>query len=384
MWLDEHDAKQLLNRYGVSSPYGDVARDPREAVVIATAIGAPAYVKALVTGKDRAARGGVQRIEDAASAGRAFLDVTRALGASEARVEAASEVREQWFLAVGLLPGDDGPSLLFSEHGGTGVEERRHGLARVGIDIALGLQPFHSRQLAGIAKLPAAERPLLQQVVTSCYEILVHCDATLVEINPLAITADGALALDAHLIVDDYALFRQEEFRATRSSLREASGLSAEMRRDGIDFISFGGTIGIIGLGAGLTMHLADWIVDVGGTPAFFFDATVAAVRDWAPMFAGETPNQFASVLARGLSRVSTHTDALLVNFTSGGTPVDALVKGLVIALEAVHWTRPLIVHVAGNSQEAAARLLRQAGIEPFAKLGDAVRAAVEAAGGVP
>jgi succinyl-CoA synthetase beta subunit len=383
MWLDEHDAKQLLSRYGVSSPDGDVARDPAEAVAIATAIGRPAYVKALISGKDRAARGGVQRIEGPASADRAFNEVTGALGATAARVEAACEVRKEWFVAVGLLPGDDRPSLLFSEHGGMGVEERRGGVARIEVDIALGLQPFHSRQLAATAKLASAERPLLQQVATSCYEVLVDCDATLVEINPLAITAGGVLALDAHVVVDDYALFRHEEFWTTRSGRRESGGLSAELRRDGIEFIPFGGTIGIIGLGAGLTMHLADWIVDVGGTPAFFFDATAAAVRDWAPMFAGETPNQFASALARGLSRVGGQTDALLVNFTSGGTPVDALVKGLFLALEAVHWTRPLIVHVAGNRQEAAARLLRQAGIEPFARLGDAVRAAVRAAGEV-
>lgn len=382
MWLDEHDAKQLLAQFGVPSPPGDVARDPAEAASIARAIGGPAYVKALVAGKDRAARGGVKRVDDPQDAGRAFLEVTSALAATEARVEAACEVRQEWFLGVGILPGDPGPSVIFSAEGGSGIEQRAPAFSKVAVDIALGLQPFHSRRLAGLAALPSEQRAALQQMVASCYELLIASDATLVEINPLAVTPAGIVAIDAHVTIDDYAMFRQVALGASRSASREAGGISAELRRDGIEYIPIGGNIGIVGLGAGLTMHLADWIVDCGGSPAFFFDATAAAVRDWAAMFSGQTPRNFAAVLKNGLARVRGDIAVLLVNFTSGGTPVDALVKAMLLAVRELHWEIPLVVHVAGNSQVAAAQLLRSSGVEPFPRLGDAVRAAVQASGG--
>jgi succinyl-CoA synthetase beta subunit len=176
-------------------------------------------------------------------------------------------------------------------------------------------------------------------------------------------------------------MFRQVTLGASRSASRGAVGVSAELRRDGIEYIQIGGNIGIIGLGAGLTMHLADWIVDCGGSPAFFFDATAAAVRDWAAMFSGQTPHDFAAALKNGLAQVRGDITVLLVNFTSGGTPVDALVKGMLLALRELHWDIPLVVHVAGNSQAAAAQLLRHNGVEPSPRLGDAVRAAVLVSG---
>jgi succinyl-CoA synthetase beta subunit len=124
-------------------------------------------------------------------------------------------------------------------------------------------------------------------------------------------------------------------------------------------------------------MHLADWITEAGGTPAFFFDATTAAVRDWPAIFEGNVPRAFAHALSHGLGLVGSNADVLLVNFTSGGTPVDGLCRGLLQAMSLPEWTVPVVVHVGGNQYLAARSLLRDSAIEAAPTLGDAVRDAV-------
>src|SRR5665213_2861154 len=178
---------------------------------------------------------------------------------------------------------------------------------------------------------------------------------------------------------------RSSGTRSTRHSVRrrDANSLAARLRANGIEFVPLNGRIGIVGLGAGLTMHIADWISASGGSPAFFFDATAAAVRDWRRMFEGHMPEDFASALTRGLMAVDDRMGVLMVNFTSGGTPVDALAKGLLVAVRDSGWRGPLITHVAGNRQEQAEAVLRDAGLSPAGTLGEAVRAAVAAERGL-
>ena len=229
------------------------------------------------------------------------------------------------------------------------------------------------------ADVPREHRDTLEETLLRAYGLLKSADATLVEINPLGLTRGKAVALDAHVILDDYAFFRHKEHATLRSSRREATSLSARLRADGIEFVPLSGRIGIVGLGAGLTMHIADWLSASGGSPAFFFDATAAAVRDWRRMFEGHMPEDFAAALTRGLTAVNDRMDVLMVNFTSGGTPVDALAKSLLLAVRDSGWRGPLITHVAGNRQQQADAVLRDAGLSPSGTLGEAVRAAVNA-----
>jgi len=379
VWLDEHDSKRMLARAGIESPSGMLVKSRSQARAAATRLGGPAYVKGLISGKGRSAKGGIVRIARAAEAPDAFQAVTVALNTREARVEAAVRPDLECYVAIGVLPGDDRASIMLATSGGSGVEERETDVSSIGIDPAAGIQRFHCRTVMQAAGVPREHRNALEETLLRAYGLLKSADATLVEINPLGLTRGNAVALDAHVILDDYAFFRHTEHATLRSSRRDATSLSARLRADGIEFVPLSGRIGIVGLGAGLTMHIADWISASGGSPAFFFDATAAAVRDWRRMFEGHMPEDFAAALTRGLLAVNDRMDVLMVNFTSGGTPVDALAKGLLVAVGESRWRGPLITHVAGNRQQQADAVLRAAGLSPAGTLGEAVRAAVKA-----
>jgi succinyl-CoA synthetase beta subunit len=374
--LDEQASKTLLETYEITCPAGTAVASARGAADAAKSLGAPLYVKALTTETSRAARGGVKmvtRVEDAADA---FTAVTEAVSATRARIEKAVVADEWWYVAILLPTGSDAFELLVSAQGGSGIESRSEGLARVCIDPTIGLRGYHCRRASDQAGLSHSRAEQLLPLVASCYQIMRERDLDLIELNPVAVTANGLVAVDARISADDYALFRQSELAKLGAQAQDRS-VAAELRDLGVEYVPLGGRIGIVGLGAGLSMHLADWITASGGTPAFFFDATTAAVRDWPSIFAGRVPKDFAHALAHGISSVTADTEVLLVNFTSGGTPVDGLCRGLLEARSQLERVIPMVVHVGGNRNEEARSLLRSAGIEAAPTLGDAVRQAV-------
>jgi succinyl-CoA synthetase beta subunit len=378
---DEEDSKGLLRDIGVPAPQGRLVRSAAEATAVADELGGGVYVKALSAGTSRAARGGIRFAESAQDAAEAFEAVTTALDVGEARVEAAQQIDLELYLSVGFVQGGSQPELLFSREGGSGIEGRAASVHRVQVDPLVGLRPFHVRQLLSEAGLSLADyTDVIEPVVRACYDLVIEGDALLVELNPLAVVGGEAVALDARITLDDYAVFRHPEWQRLRASERKDASVEGELAALGIAYVPLDGDIGVVGLGAGLTMQLADWITNEGGRPAFFFDATTAAVRDHASLFAGETAAGFTEALRAGLGRVAADTDVLLVNFTSGGTPVNGLSAGLLSALADLQWSGDLVVHVAGNRQEAARSFLRENGVEPQPSLGAAVRIAVKKA----
>jgi succinyl-CoA synthetase beta subunit len=375
--LDEHDGKQLLESRGIECPAGILAASQARAVAAVKQLGAPCYIKALVHETNRAARGGIVRVESLAEVAEAYDRVASVMATQQVRVERAVDADGWWYVSIGVPTGADTLMVMFSSQGGSGIEGRPEGITSVGVDPITGLRDFHCRSLGAAAGLSRPEVEVLTPFLHRCYEAVVAKDLELLEVNPVAVTADGLVAVDARLVVDDYALFRQPWVNGTRSMQLGAESLEADLRGRGIEYVPLGGRIGIVGLGAGLTMHIADWIEQLGGSPSFFFDATSAAVRDWAAMFAGETPMAFAASLAYGLRQVRESMDVLLVNFTSGGTPVDALSKGLARALSELDWDLPTVVHVGGNRSQDAAAFLEGANLMRSDTIGGAVAQAV-------
>jgi succinyl-CoA synthetase beta subunit len=295
-----------------------------------------------------------------------------------ARVEAAVEVIAEFYLAAGFMDGGSLPEIALSAQGGSGIEERTDTLHRLSVDPLLGLRPFHIRRLLSEASVEENLRNAVISAVEACYELVAKHDVTLVEINPLGVTATGTVALDARCTLDDHAAYRHSHWRSLRCVRDYERSIEGMLALAGIAFVPLDGEIGVIGLGAGLTMHLADWLTNLGGRPAFFFDATAAAVRDHAPLFANEPARQFTDALQFGLGKVGHRVGVLLANFTSGGTPVNGLAEALLVALKDIGWKGELVLHVAGYRQAEAVSFLRSAGIEPAVSLGAAVRAALE------
>jgi succinyl-CoA synthetase beta subunit len=375
--LDEHDGKQLLEGLGIACPAGMLANSPEEAAAAVQHLGGTCYVKALVTETNRAARGGIGRVDSPAQAREAYDRVISATAARHVRIERAVHADRWWYLSIGVPTGAETMVVMFSCQGGSGIEGRREGITSVTIDPMTGLRDFHGRRLGAAAGLSRQDAERLKPFLHKCYAAVVENDLELLEVNPVAVGEEALVAVDARLVVDDYATFRQPWLAGTRSAQVGAQSLEADLRTQGIEYVPLGGRIGIVGLGAGLTMHIADWIEQLGGSASFFFDATTAAVRDWESMFAGETPRAFAHALGYGLDRVRDSMDVLLVNFTSGGTPVDALCKGLAEALTDIGLNVPTVVHVGGNRSQAAAAMLEGTNLQRAETIGMAVAQAV-------
>ena len=377
MWIDEHDTKMLLRAAGVDVPSGVVVEE--HVPPAPPTLGFPVYVKALVPDRDRASAGGVVRVDDPARLPEAVRSVRAAMHAGAVRIEEACSADTLWYLSMGIPAGASVPVVLFSREGGSGIELRDADVVSVSIEPGRRLTPGDIGAIAAAAGLEPRETALLTGLALACWEVLVGCDATLLELNPLGVTADRIVALDARMTIDDYALFRHPDLESLASVSRARRSVAGALAARGIDYVRYRDRgIGIVGLGAGLTMHLADWIDTLGGTAGFFFDATRSAVADWEATFRGDLPERFRDDLVAGLGLVAERADVLLVNFTSGGTPVDSLAKALVAALPAIPWTGPLVVHVAGNRSGRAIAQLAEAGITPAGTLEEAVIAAVE------
>jgi succinyl-CoA synthetase beta subunit len=376
MWLDEHDSKALLEATRISTPDGERASNAGEAAVIAEHLGGPCYVKALGPIKARAAAGGVRLAPTPASAAEAFTVVTTTLGVATARVEKAVELMgDDWYVSLGLLPGCSWQRAMLSVHGGSDIEDKGT-VPFVDLDPLLGVRPWHVRLLAARAGIRTGQLEVAQLLLAACYELATLYDATLVELNPVRVSNEQVTALDARVIVDDNALYRQPGVSRCHSAVERSAGTSFLLKELGLDYVPLGGDIGILGLGAGLTMYIADQIAASGGRAAYFLDATGAAVRDWPSLFAHVHPETFTEALVRAFSQLPV-ARTLLVNFTSGGTPVDGLIKGVTAALERSRVDLKLVVNVDGNSREQALRVLQSCGIEPCRSLAHAVAQAV-------
>jgi succinyl-CoA synthetase beta subunit len=193
---------------------------------------------------------------------------------------------------------------------------------------------------------------------------MVESDATLVEINPLAVLPDGSLkALDAKINLDDNALFRQKTLEAQRD-LDEEDPLERRAREQGINFVKLDGTIGCIVNGAGLAMATMDAVKMAGAEPANFMDVAGGARAD-----------RVAAALRIILS--DPNVRAVLFNIFGGITRCDEVARGLLDAKREVDVAVPIVVRLVGTNEEEGRRLLREAGLGAFTTMNEAADAVV-------
>ncbi len=372
MNFEEHAAKPLLAAAGIATPPGAVAASADEAEAIARRIGA-CVVKAQVPTGKRGQAGGIRRAatpEAAAAAARDILDMEIG-GHRVARVlvEAQVPIAAEYYAAVLNDPETKGPLLLFSAAGGMEIEElaatRPGALLRLAIDIRRG--PERGDIEDGLGSLGLDGTAGVADVLEKLYAAYREGDAELLEINPLALTEDGALvALDCKFALDDSALPRQAEL-AARGTPETLTDLEAEARELGLRFIELDGSVGVLANGAGLTMTTIDAVRHYGGAPANFLEIGGDA-------YVKATP-------ALKLVLANPRVKSLLINFCGAVARTDVMTAGVLDAWEALEPTLPVFFSIHGTGEEAAVAMLRERlGLEPFDLMDDAVKAAVEAA----
>jgi succinyl-CoA synthetase beta subunit len=377
MRLYEFQAKRLLAEYGIPVPPSTLLRSPADAAGVAC----PAVLKAQVLAGGRGKAGGIRVANNPAEAGALAQDLLgaqiRGYPVQAILAEQKTDARRELYLALLLDRHSNRAMVMASATGGVDIEqvarENPERIVRRLIDPFAGLQPHTSRFLGKALQI---ENPaVLRTILEGMYALLRACDATLVEINPLAETPDGLVALDAKVILDDKAAYRHTDWFASLREEQQSLGRTDQTRAErlaeerGITFVLLEGDTGLIADGAGTGMLTLDLIQDAGGRAANFCEM-------------GGHAN--ASIMCQAIEVVLANpkVKALLISLIGGLTRMDEMADGIVRHLEQHEAAVPLVVRMCGTQEEAGKATLRAAGIEPFDDLLAAVQCAVERARG--
>ncbi|WP_062349220.1 ADP-forming succinate--CoA ligase subunit beta [Herbidospora yilanensis] len=357
MDLFEHQAKELFARYGVPVPEGAVAATPEEARAIAAELAGPVVVKAQVKTGGRGKAGGIKPAPGPAAA----EDAARAILGMDIKghltrrvlVEVANVPAEEYYAAF-LVDRAAGSFLaMCSASGGMEIEELAAtdpgALVKVPIDPLRGVDHETATFIVTEAGLPADVAGEAAGILVGLWKVMAGEDAVLVEVNPLARTADGrVLALDGKVTLDENADYRHERPAGETTG---GDDLESRAKAKGLNYVKLDGSVGVIGNGAGLVMSTLDVVAQAGARPANFLDIGGGAS---------------AQVMADGLGVILSDPDvkSVLVNVFGGITACDAVADGIVAALATLGEqgaTHPIVVRLDGNNAEAGRRILDQA-----------------------
>ena len=358
MQLQEFQAKKLLCRYSIGIPVGAVAVTPDEAEAATAQLNSAAvFVKAQIEAGDRSMAGGIRAAQSALAAKAAAKEllgqklVTSQTGPNgrtvkRVLVEARIQAVREFYLAMWVETLSGSIMLTAAEGGGAEIEQRfaMNALQLQSLRLSMkgGLRPGDLVELCRRIDLPEQAVEKFRELVERIHRAFIDFDASLIEINPLALTQRGDLvAVDAKLVIDDNAVFRHPDL-AELSGEAEADRGELQAQRHQINFVQMDGDVGTVVNGAGLGLATLDMIRAAGGSPANFMDIrTTAKSLD----------------IAQGIGLVLDNPRAkvLLVNVFGGGMqPCDTIVDGLGIAFRRSRRVLPVVLRITGNNEDLA------------------------------
>ncbi len=379
MKLHEYQSKDLLSKYGVPVPDGEVTSDPAEAKLIAEKLGGNVVVKAQVLMGGRGKAGGVKLFDNATDAGnfaaeligKKLVSIQNPDGMVVEKVLIARtvDIQEEYYLAVLLDRAIQKNIVMLSKEGGMEIEEvaehNPEAIVKLAIDPAWGLCDFELREAVKAAKIPKPAQNQMVSLIKKLVKAYQESDAEMVEINPVAWTPEGKLiCADAKVSIEDNALFRHADYAATSSDSADDE-IEAEALRRGIAYVSLGGDIGIMGNGAGLVMQSLDEISAAGGRPANFLDVG-----------GGAQAERVKSCVE--LILMDKNVKGLLINIFGGITRVDQVAMGVLEAFKQMDVTIPVVARIEGTAVEEGRKLLEGSQIVAAATVREAARKIVE------
>ncbi|MEM7403814.1 MAG: ADP-forming succinate--CoA ligase subunit beta [Pseudomonadota bacterium] len=396
MNIHEYQAKQLLSRYGVATPAGHAALSVDEAVAGAESLGGPVWVvKSQIHAGGRGAGrfsndpdgpGGVRvvksvdEVRDHATRMLGSTLVTKQTGPAGKEVkrlyvEAGCDIARELYLGMLLDRSTSRLVVMASTEGGMDIEEvaekTPEKILKVSIDPAVGMMPFHARQLAFGLGLEGKQVSSGVKFIMAVYQAFTELDASIVEINPLVVTGDGeVLALDAKMNFDDNALYRHADLAEMRD-LDEEDPAEVEAAKYDLNFVNLDGDIGCMVNGAGLAMATMDIIKLYGSEPANFLDVGGGAQKDQV-------------IAAFKIITSDAAVKAILVNIFGGIMRCDIIAEGVVAAAREVDLKVPLVVRLEGTNVAEGKQIMADSGLDIISaeNLADAAEKAVAASKG--
>ncbi|MGV3616563.1 MAG: ADP-forming succinate--CoA ligase subunit beta [Fimbriimonas sp.] len=381
MKLHEYQSKELLSKYGVPVPQGEVTSDFAEARAIAERLGGKVVVKAQVLMGGRGKAGGVKLFEDAVTAGnfakeligKRLVSIQNPTGMVVEKVLVAEtiDIAQEFYVSILLDRNVQKNIVMISAEGGMEIEEvaehNPDAIVKLPIDPAWHLSDYELRKAVKDAKIPAAAQAQMVAMIKALAKAYVDADCDMIEINPCALTPQGKLiAADAKVSIDENALFRHREYLATSADSAE-DPIEAEASKRGIAYVRLGGDIGIMGNGAGLVMQSLDEISAAGGRPANFLDVGGGAQAD-------RVRNCVEIIL------MDHNVKGLLINIFGGITRVDEVAKGVLSALEQIDVKVPIVARIEGTAVEEGRKILEGSQVIAAATVQEAAAKIVELA----
>ena len=366
MKIHEYQAKQILARYGVAVPPGEVISRTEEARGVAERLGGgTVVVKAQIHAGGRGKGGGVKLARNPSEAEKVAGDIlgmtliTHQTG-PEGRVvrkvliEEGLDVARELYLGLVIDRATARPVFMASTEGGMEIEmvaaEHPEKILRESIDPGVGFQTFQARKLAFGLGLEGAQVNEAVRLFAGLYRAFEGTDGSLVEINPLVVTRDGGLlALDAKMNFDDNALFRHPDVRELRD-LNEEEPLEVKASNSGLNYIRLEGNVGCMVNGAGLAMATMDIIQYAGGRPANFLDVGGGANEE-------QVRKGFEIILG------DSNVRAVLINIFGGIMRCDVVANGVVAAAKSLGIKVPVVVRLEGTNVELGQKILRESGL---------------------
>ena len=386
MKIHEYQAKQILAKYGVPVPKGNVAFSVDEALMVAEDLKSDVYVvKAQIHAGGRGKGGGVKvskGLEALRKNAETILGmqlVTHQTGPSGQKVkqllvEEGIDISKELYCSVLVDRGKQRIVILASTEGGMDIEEvatkTPEKIKKVFVDPSVGLRPYQANELAFGLKIHETNPKLIRPAVSvfmALYKTFVGEDCSLVEINPLVLTGDGCVvALDAKLTLDDNALYRQKGNMSLRDR-DEEDPLELEASEAGLNYIKLDGNIGCMVNGAGLAMGTMDIIKTYGGEPANFLDVGGGAKQ--------ETVEKAFRIIT-----LDPNVKCILINIFGGIVRCDMVAAGVIAAFKNVNLQIPVVIRLEGTNSEEAHKIVRESGLGESLQMADGIQQAAQKA----
>jgi len=370
MKIHEYQGKEILRKYGVAVPNGEMATTLEEADTAAKQLfsegNAVVVVKAQIHAGGRGKGGGVKlakSMTEAAAASKAILGmqlVTHQTGPAGQKVrrvliEAGSAIERELYLGLVLDRGSAQVVFMASSAGGMEIEEvakdTPEKIFKEFVDPAIGFQPYQARKLAFKLGLAPAQIGEAARIMMGMYKAFIDTDSTLMEINPFITTKDGKLlALDCKMNFDDNAMFRHKDLKELRD-ISEEDPLEVEASKFALNYIKLDGSIACMVNGAGLAMATMDIIKYAGGAPANFLDVGGGANQE-------QIENAFGILLS------DPNVKAIFINIFGGILRVDVLATAVVAAAKNLNVTLPIILRLEGTNVEEGRQIIAESGMK--------------------
>jgi succinyl-CoA synthetase beta subunit len=359
--LLEFEGKNLFKSYGIAIPSGKLIHsasdfnDFKEEHVI----------KAQVPTGHRGVNGGVVKFKNKEEFLSAFNKISsltfNGFKPTYFLIEEAVNHYRELYVALTLDRNNKAPALLISSEGGVDIEKiPKIKIESLNLDVFVGMLDYVKRQAFKFVGLDDKYKAQFYGILDSMWKLFTDKDAELVEINPLAVTDHGLIALDSKISIEDDSLFRHSEYKRDEYSPDE---LETKAKKKEISFVKLDGNIGLIANGAGLTLATIDQIKLAGGTAGDFLDL-------------GGTDDPARVAEAIELVKDS-NPKVLFINIFGGVTKADTVAEGIVQAIKKLNITFKIVVRLKGFNEEKGKELLRKNGIDAFTDMDAAIKEVV-------